>query len=91
MAPDHVIDVEPADDQGEIITLECGSVGRWGAPVRPARRARRARRAAARLLAAADSRNVLTAARMPAPTRPTVSRRPPGSRNERRRSPHAIL
>jgi hypothetical protein len=64
MAPGRVIAVEPAGPGGEthVISLDCGSVGRWVLLVVPPDEPPRT---AARLLAAAaDPENPLTAARM---------------------------
>ncbi|MFE0509733.1 DUF5994 family protein [Streptomyces sp. NPDC058964] len=64
MAPGRVIDVEPAGPGSEahVITLDCGTVGRWVLLVVPPEEPAGT---AARLLAtAADPENPLTAARM---------------------------
>jgi hypothetical protein len=64
MAPGRVIAVEPAGPGGEthVISLDCGSVGRWVLLVVPPDEP--AGTAARLLAAAADPENPLTAARM---------------------------
>ncbi|GHI06178.1 hypothetical protein AQI88_28890 [Streptomyces cellostaticus] len=63
MAPGRVIAVEPAGpgSDARVITLDCGTVGRWVLLVVPPEEPAGT---AARLLAAADPENPLTAARM---------------------------
>ncbi|MFF4562377.1 DUF5994 family protein [Streptomyces sp. NPDC001435] len=64
MAPGRVIAVEPAGPGSEahVITLDCGTVGRWALLVVPPEEP--AGTAARLLAAAADPENPLTAARM---------------------------